>query len=35
MTGFIAVDPAALPDAAAIKAWIATARTYVKTLPPK
>jgi TfoX/Sxy family transcriptional regulator of competence genes len=35
MSGFIAVDPAALPDAAAIKAWIAYATTYVKTLPAK
>ncbi len=35
MTGFIAVDPGALPDAAAIKDWIAYARAYVKELPPK
>ena len=35
MTGFIAVDPTALPDAAAIKDWIAYARAYVKTLPAK
>jgi TfoX/Sxy family transcriptional regulator of competence genes len=35
MTGFIAVDSDALPDAAAIKAWIAYARAYVKTLPAK
>ena len=35
MSGFIAVDPAALPDAAAIKGWIAYATKYVKTLPAK
>jgi TfoX/Sxy family transcriptional regulator of competence genes len=35
MTGFIAVDPEALPDAAAIRDWITYARAYVKTLPPK
>ena len=35
MTGFIAVDPDALRDDATIKDWIATARAYVKTLPPK
>jgi TfoX/Sxy family transcriptional regulator of competence genes len=35
MTGFIAVDPEALPDAAAIEDWIAYARAYVKTLPAK
>jgi len=35
MTGFIAVDPASLPDAAAIKGWIAYAGKYVKTLPAK
>ena len=35
MTGFIAVDPKALPDADAIKAWIDYASKYVKTLPPK
>jgi TfoX/Sxy family transcriptional regulator of competence genes len=35
MTGFIAVDPGGLPDAAAIKDWIAYARAYVKTLPAK
>jgi TfoX/Sxy family transcriptional regulator of competence genes len=35
MTGFIAVDPESLPDAAAIKDWIAYARAYVRTLPAK
>ena len=35
MTGFIAVDPGALPDAVAIKDWIAYARAYVETLPAK
>ena len=35
MTGFIAVDPNALPDAASIKDWIAYARAYVKSLPVK
>ena len=35
MTGFIAVEPDALTDAAAIKDWIAYARAYVKTLPAK
>jgi len=35
MTGFISVDPKALPDAKAIKDWIAYAQTYVKTLPAK
>ena len=35
MTGFIAVEPSALPDAAALKDWIAYSRTYVKTLPAK
>jgi TfoX/Sxy family transcriptional regulator of competence genes len=35
MTGFIAVDPRALPDAKAIKDWVAYAQKYVKTLPAK
>lgn len=35
MTGFIAVEPQSLPDAAAIRDWIAYARAYVKTLPAK
>ena len=35
MTGFIAVDPVALPDSKAIKDWIAFAQNYVKTLPAK
>jgi len=35
MSGFVAVDPDALPDAAALKDWIATARAYVRSLPPK
>jgi len=35
MSGFIAVDPEALPNAAAIKDWIAYASKYVKTLPAK
>ena len=35
MTGFIAVNPEALPDAKAIKDWIAYAQKYVKTLPAK
>lgn len=35
MTGFVAVDPQNLPDAAAIRDWIAYARAYVKTLPAK
>ena len=35
MTGFIAVDPDSLPDAAAIKSWIAYASKYVTTLPAK
>ena len=35
MTGFIAVDPNSLPDAKAIKDWIAYAQKYVKTLPAK
>jgi hypothetical protein len=35
MTGFVAVDPKALPDAGAIKDWIAYASKYVKTLPAK
>ena len=35
MTGFIAVDPESLPDAGAIKNWIALASKYVKTLPAK
>lgn len=35
MTGFIAVDPYSLPDAKAIKGWIAYAQAYVKTLPAK
>ena len=35
MTGFIAVDPETLPDEAALHSWIAYARTYVETLPPK
>jgi TfoX/Sxy family transcriptional regulator of competence genes len=35
MSGFVAVDPGALPDAAAIADWIAHARAYVASLPPK
>jgi TfoX/Sxy family transcriptional regulator of competence genes len=35
MTGFLAVDPASLPDAAAIKSWIDFSLSYVKTLPAK
>ena len=35
MTGFIAVEPDTLPDAKAIKEWIAYAQSYVKTLPAK
>jgi len=35
MSGFIAVDPEALPNATAIKDWIAYASKYVKTLPAK
>ena len=35
MSGFIAVDPEALPNAAAIKDWIAYASKYVKALPAK
>jgi len=35
MTGFIAVDPEALPDAKSIKDWIAYANAYVKGLPAK
>ena len=35
MTGFIAVDPGALPDAVAIEDWIAYARAYVETLPAR
>jgi hypothetical protein len=35
MTGFLAVEPDALPDDASIKDWIAYARAYVKTLPAK
>lgn len=35
MTGFVAVEPDTLPDAKAIKEWIAYAQAYVKTLPAK
>lgn len=35
MTGFVSVDPSALPDAAAIRQWVAFAVDYVKTLPTK
>jgi TfoX/Sxy family transcriptional regulator of competence genes len=35
MTGFVAVDPAKLPDAASIKAWVSYCLNYVKSLPPK
>ena len=35
MVGYIAVDPEALPDDAALNGWIDYAMTYAKTLPPK
>ena len=35
MTGFLAVQPAALPDAPSIKAWIDYCFAYVRTLPAK
>jgi TfoX/Sxy family transcriptional regulator of competence genes len=35
MTGFMAVQPGALPDAASIRAWIDYCHTYVRTLPAK
>lgn len=35
MTGFLAVQPAALPDAASIKSWIDYSLVFVRTLPPK
>jgi TfoX/Sxy family transcriptional regulator of competence genes len=35
MTGFMAVPPEALPDAAAIERWIDYCARYVKTLPAK
>jgi hypothetical protein len=35
MTGFVFVDPKKLPDAAALKTWIAYSVGYAKTLPPK
>jgi TfoX/Sxy family transcriptional regulator of competence genes len=35
MTGFLAVQPAALPDAASIKTWIDYALPFVKSLPRK
>ncbi len=35
MTGFIAVDQAALPDAASIRWWVDYATGYVATLPAK
>lgn len=35
MTGFMAVSPEALPDAASIRQWIEYSLSYVKTLPPK
>jgi hypothetical protein len=35
MTGFVSVDPAKLPDEAAIKSWVSYCLKYAKTLPPK
>ncbi len=35
MTGFMSVDPATLPDDAAVKSWIDYCLAYVKTLPAK
>jgi TfoX/Sxy family transcriptional regulator of competence genes len=35
MTGFLAVRPDALPDAASIRGWIDYCLAYVKTLPAK
>ncbi len=35
MTGFMAVAPEALPDAASIRQWIEYSLAYVKTLPAK
>ena len=35
MTGFMAVGPSALPDAAAIEAWVEFCLAYVRTLPVK
>lgn len=35
MTGFMAVNPSALPDAASIGAWVESCLAYVRTLPVK
>jgi TfoX/Sxy family transcriptional regulator of competence genes len=35
MSGFVSVEAAKVPDAAALRDWIAYAGKYVKTLPPK
>lgn len=35
MTGFLAVQPEALPDAASIMAWIDYCLAYVRTMPAK
>ena len=35
MRGFMAVQPAALPDAASIRAWVDYCHAYVRTLPAK
>ena len=35
MTGFMAVSPSALPDAASIGAWVESCLAYVRTLPVK
>ena len=35
MPGFIMVEPAGLTKSADLKSWVAMARAYVETLPPK
>ena len=35
MPGFVMVEPAGLSTSADLKSWVAMARAYVETLPPK
>ena len=35
MTGFMAVEPDALPDDASLRAWVDYCHAYVRTLPAK
>ena len=35
MPGFVMVEPGGLSNSADLKSWVAMARAYVETLPPK